>query len=54
MKGNENARSRKQIFPMVRSFLQRMNDRVLKNLLACTFIVLFGIAVYLITGGFQS
>ena len=29
-----------------------MRDRV-KDLLACTFIVLFGIAVYFITGGFQ-
>ena len=29
-----------------------MRDMV-KNLLACTFIVLFGIAVYFITMGFQ-
>ena len=29
-----------------------MRDMV-KNLLACTFIVLFGVAVYFITGCFQ-
>ena len=30
-----------------------MNDRLFRNMLACTFIVLFGIAVYFITTGFQ-